>query len=151
TFGLPALIAVSVERSDDKVALTFEAPLNFDLSDVQSALPPMVSAVEAQTRADNALVQFNFVGKVDVRTFREDNNYFVDVQPLRQRAETETDQAAEVAALAARLADKKKAAPEKTAPAEKAATAEQVAQPEKPAPAKPASSGAPSVVPIPVA
>ena len=46
TFGLPALIAVSVERNDDKMTMTFEAPLRFDLADVQAALPPMISAVE---------------------------------------------------------------------------------------------------------
>ena len=44
TFGLPALIAVSTERNDDKMTMTFEAPLRFDLADVQAALPPMIAA-----------------------------------------------------------------------------------------------------------
>src|SRR5882724_1004789 len=101
TFGLPALIAVSIDRGDDKMTMTFEAPLRFDLGDVLAALPPMIAAVDAQSRVDTALVQFDFVGKVDVRTFREDNNYIVDVQPLRPRPETETNQSAEVAGLAA--------------------------------------------------
>jgi hypothetical protein len=83
TFGLPALIAVSVERNDDKMTMTFEAPLRFDLADVQAALPPTVAAVDSQSRGDSASVQFDFVGKVDIRTFREDNNYVVDVQPIR--------------------------------------------------------------------
>ena len=43
---LPALIAVSVERNDDKMTMTFEAPLRFDLADVQAALPPTVAAVD---------------------------------------------------------------------------------------------------------
>ena len=50
TFALPALIAVSIDRSDDKMTMTFEAPLRFDLADVQAALPPMVAAIEAQPR-----------------------------------------------------------------------------------------------------
>ena len=107
TFGLPALIAVSVERNDDKMTMTFEAPLRFDLADVQAALPPMISAVESQARSDAASVQFEFIGKVDVRTFREDNNYILDVQAIRPHAEGETDPAKELAALAAGMAEKR--------------------------------------------
>ena len=67
----------------DKMTLTFEAPLRFDLADVQATLPPMIAvdrgAVAAQ---ETSLVSFEFIGKVDVRTFREDNNYILDVQPI---------------------------------------------------------------------
>ena len=158
TFGLPALIAVSVDRTDDRMSLTFEAPLKFDLADAQATLPPMISAIEAQSRPDTAVVQFDFVGKVDVRTFREDNSYIVDIQPLRTRSETETDQSAAVAALAARMAEKKPpAAPEKSAapekPVERAAPA--VAPPSKaaaPVPmpvARPAQAPAPVPAPVP--
>ena len=87
TFGLPALIAVSSERNDEnKLMLIFEAPLRFDLADVQAALPPMIGAIEAKSGEETALLNFEFIGTVDVRTFREDNNYIVDVQPLRPRA-----------------------------------------------------------------
>ena len=120
TFGLPALIAVSVERNDDKMTMTFEAPLRFDLADVQAALPPTVAAVDSQSRGDTASVQFDFVGKVDIRTFREDNNYIVDVQPIRPRAEGATDPSAQIAALAA-AAGEKRAAPSASPLAEKAA------------------------------
>jgi hypothetical protein len=106
TFGLPALIAVSIERSDDKMTMTFEAPLRFDLGDVLAALPPVISGVETQARVDNALVQFEFVGKVDIRTFREDNNFMVDIQPSRAR-ETETDHSGDLAAMASALAGKR--------------------------------------------
>ena len=119
TFGLPALIAVSVERNDDKMTMTFEAPLRFDLADVQAALPPTVAAVDSQSRGDSASVQFDFVGKVDIRTFREDNNYVVDVQPIRPR-EGAADPSAQIAALAAAAAEKR-VSPPALPPAEKAA------------------------------
>jgi tetratricopeptide (TPR) repeat protein len=155
TFGLPALIAVSVDRTDDRMTLSFESPLKFDLADAQAALPPMIAAIEAQSRPETAAVQFDFVGKVDVRTFREDNNYIVDVQPVRARTETDTDQAANVAALAARMADKKQPAapvPEKNATAEKPAAPERAAPAERTVAAPPAKAMGPvTPVPLPVA
>lgn len=87
TFALPGLIAVSIDRADDRMTFTFEAPLKFDLADAQATLPPTVAAVEAQGAGDAASVRFDLIGKVDVRTFREDNNYVVDVMPIAQRAE----------------------------------------------------------------
>src|SRR3954470_3202670 len=133
TFGLPALIAVSVDRSDDKMTMTFEAPLRFDLADVQAALPPMVASVDAQPRSDGASVQFDFIGKVDLRTFREDNNFIVDVQPARVR--TESEPANDLASLAARISPKR---PEATAPAQPARAA--ATAPPKPEQAKPAQA-----------
>ena len=152
TFGLPALIAVSVERNDDKMTMTFEAPLRFDLADVQAALPPTVAAVDSQSRGDTASVQFEFVGKVDIRTFREDNSYIVDVQPIRAR-ESATDPSAQIAALAA--AAEKRAAPPVAPPvAEKLPVPPAPARNEAPAPAaapvqiaKPAPAAAPSPKP----
>ena len=150
TFGLPALIAVSVERNDDKMTMTFEAPLRFDLADVQATLPPTVAAVEAQSRGDSASVQFEFVGKVDIRTFREDNNYIVDVQPIRPRAEGGTDPAAQIAAIAGAAEKRPTLVP--LVPAEKAAaspppvppknTEPTSAQPAQPVAASPASKPA---------
>ena len=88
TFALPALIAVSTERADDQMTLTFEAPLRFDLADVQAALPPTVAGDRGAERATTtSSVRFEFIGKVDVRTFREDNNYVVDVLPIAPRGE----------------------------------------------------------------
>src|SRR5262249_37304737 len=82
TFALPGLIGVSTKRTDEQMAFTFEAPIKFDLADVQAALPPMLSGIEAQSGVDTITVRFDLIGKVDVRTFREDNNYFIDVVPM---------------------------------------------------------------------
>jgi tetratricopeptide (TPR) repeat protein len=92
TFALPNLVAVSTNRADDQMTFTFEAPLKFDLADVQAALPPTIAAIEAQSGTDAITMRFEFVGKVDVRTFREDTNYVVDVLPIaRAEAAAEPD------------------------------------------------------------
>ncbi|TMJ04363.1 MAG: tetratricopeptide repeat protein [Alphaproteobacteria bacterium] len=110
TFALPSLIAVSHDRADDRMTFTFEAPLKFDLADAQATLPPTVAAIDARTGADNISVRFDFIGKVDVRTFREDNNYFIDVVPIAPRGETAAEPGkSEPSALAAALNDNRAA------------------------------------------
>jgi hypothetical protein len=76
---LPEQIAVVAERSDKVLTLTFEAPLKFDLGEVLAALPATVSAIEPQTREQSASLRFSFSEKVEVRNFRDDNGYVVDV------------------------------------------------------------------------
>jgi tetratricopeptide (TPR) repeat protein len=147
TFALPGLIAVSTKRSDDQMAFTFDAPIKFDLADVQAALPPALSGIEAQSGADTITVRFDLIGKVDVRTFREDNNYFIDVVPMGGRSEAVEPAKPEVPAPAAAArepppAEKAQASPAKqaeTKPSEPAKAED--AGPEKPA-ALSVSSGA---------
>jgi hypothetical protein len=81
-FELPDLIAIATDRSRDKLALRFEAPLKFDLADALALLPPTVAAIEANSHDDAATVRFALVGIPDIRTFREDNNFIVDIVPL---------------------------------------------------------------------
>ena len=84
TFALPALIAVSTERADDKMTLTFEAPLQLrSRRRAGRAAADRLGGRRASRRGQSASVRFDFIGKVDVRTFREDNNYFVDCRPDR--------------------------------------------------------------------
>ena len=78
-FELPELIAVSSQRAGDKLTLTFDAVVKFDLADVKSALPPTVQAINSAPSNNNTSVTFDFIGKIDIRSFREDNNYVVDV------------------------------------------------------------------------
>ena len=108
TFALPGLIAVSTNRVDDRMTFTFEAPLKFDLADAQATLPPTVAAIDAQAKGDTISVRFDFIGKADVRTFREDNNYFVDVVPIAPGEAT-----AEPAQQPARTAERAPAPPAK--------------------------------------
>src|SRR5205085_3847306 len=129
TFALPGLIAVSTDRADDTMTFTFEAPLKFDLADAQAGLPLTVAAIDARTKDDTAMVRFEFIGKVDVRTFREDNNYFVDVVPIAPRGETSAEpNKSEPSALAAAL-NRDYAAP--VAPPPPPATPEKMQAPPK--------------------
>ena len=85
----PELVPVSTDRAENRLTLTFDAPLRFDLADVQAALPPTIGAIETEPSAEKPAVRFAFIGKVDVRTFREDNNYVVDVQPIARELTVE--------------------------------------------------------------
>ncbi|HVG51549.1 MAG TPA: tetratricopeptide repeat protein [Xanthobacteraceae bacterium] len=78
-FELPELIAVNTERENEKLTLIFGSPLKFDLADAKVMQPQVVESVQVTNADTSAAVLFSFVGNVDVRTFREDNNYVVDV------------------------------------------------------------------------
>ena len=99
-------------------------------------------------------MRFEFIGKVDVRTFREDNNYVIDIVPLGARGEAE---ASKPDAPAPVVAETEKAQPSPQKPAEpkrsEPAKAEN-ASIEKPAtsspsPAAPAASAARMPLPEP--
>ncbi len=87
TFNVPQNTAVSADRDKDKLALTFDSPIKFDLGDAQAALPKAVSALDTETRDATALVNFTLAPRVDVRTFRDDNGYVVDVVSDQARAD----------------------------------------------------------------
>jgi hypothetical protein len=128
-FALPQATAVTTDRAKDKLTVLFDAPLRFDLADAQGALPPSVTAIEARPAADKTAIRFEFSEGPDVRTFREDNNFIVDVLAAEAK-----DAAAELGVLA----NGKPAAP---APAEAPSVPPKVAAeraaPPDPAPAPP--------------
>ena len=78
-FELPEFIAVNADRAKDKLRLVFDGVIRFDLADAKVMQPPMVSAIEAKPGDNSTMVGITFIGKVDVRSFREDNNYVVDI------------------------------------------------------------------------
>jgi hypothetical protein len=81
-FDLPDMTPVSSERSKDRLTLNFATPFRFDLSEVKLALPPAVEAVDASIEGDGSTVKFIFSQPADIRSFREDHNYVVDVAPV---------------------------------------------------------------------
>ena len=104
---------MSADNSREKLTLTFDAMLRFDLADAKATLPPMIESIDSETDHDAVLVRFNFSQRVDVRTFREDNSFVVDVEPTdrktaRQDGSVRSD---ELATLAAELAERANAAP----------------------------------------
>src|SRR5262249_41250453 len=79
-FELPDATPITTEREKDKLTLVFDAPLRFDLAEAQESLPSSVSSIGTAPSDDNNVsVRFAFAGAPDVRTFREDSNFIVDV------------------------------------------------------------------------
>ncbi len=138
-FELPGLVPVATSRVDNKLTLTFDAPLRFDLGDALAVLPPVVLGIEAGPAGDTPTVQFSFLGKIDVRTFREDNNYVVDVQPIVQRVETAPEKPGKPSGLVSGLIETRPAAPA-PAPAATPPPAPAASPPATTPPAKPAAS-----------
>ena len=110
-FAIPANTSVSNDRVKERLTLTFDAPIKFDLADVVASLPRAIGGIDTELRDDSALVRFNFLAKVDVRTFRDDGSYVLDVVG----ADNKPDEAG--AAPAAPAMPQQSAAPETTAPA----------------------------------
>jgi hypothetical protein len=81
-FELPELTPVSSERAKDKLTLTFAGHLRFDLSDAKLSLPKAVDAIDAENDGSKSNVTISFAQPADVRAFREDANYVVDVTPV---------------------------------------------------------------------
>jgi len=81
-FELPELTGVAAERGKDALTLSFSAALRFDLAEAKLALPKVVDSIEASRDTVTAMVRFSFSQPADVRTFREDSNYVVDVSPI---------------------------------------------------------------------
>jgi tetratricopeptide (TPR) repeat protein len=88
-FDIPKQISVSAHRATNGLTLTFDAPVNFDLSDVLTALPATVGAVKAQISDGAATVRFDLPAKVDVRSFRDENGYAVDIVDPEAKADAD--------------------------------------------------------------
>jgi tetratricopeptide (TPR) repeat protein len=124
-FDLPNLISVSADNSRDRLTLIFDAMLRFDLADAIATLPAEITSISNEVDNETVVVRFNFKTRVDVRTFREDNSFVVDVEaerkPPRQEGTIRSD---ELSPMAVELTERpdgspaKEAAP-KSAPARK--------------------------------
>jgi tetratricopeptide (TPR) repeat protein len=78
-FAVPASTAVSADRTKERLTLTFDAPIKFDLADAQSALPRAIGGIDSELRDDSAQVRFSLLAKIDVRSFRDDGGYVLDI------------------------------------------------------------------------
>jgi hypothetical protein len=102
-FDFPELVAVSADNSRDRLTLTFDGAYKFDLADAVAVLPQTISSIDSELERETATVRFNFASRVDVRTFREENSYVLDVSSPDAKAEA-ASRSDELAALAAELA-----------------------------------------------
>jgi tetratricopeptide (TPR) repeat protein len=144
-FELPEVIAVSADRGTNDITLKFAARLKFDFGDVKARLPSTVKAVEAFDQAGSVAVRFALNGKADIRTFREDKNYVLDVGSSDAKEAVAPVRADDVSQLISEVA--KKAGPLAGAepPQTIAAAAPLSAKPEQ------ASSQPPAAAPVPEA
>jgi tetratricopeptide (TPR) repeat protein len=78
-FELPDRTNVAADRAKERLTLTFDTPIAFDLADALAALPPAIAAINAETEDASSLVRFTFQAKIDVRTFRDGKSYVVDI------------------------------------------------------------------------
>jgi tetratricopeptide (TPR) repeat protein len=107
-FDLPEFINVSADRAKEKLTLFFGAPLEFDLAAAKAAMPPLLASIETEGDGESTSVQFVFDGPVDLRTFREDNTYVMDVViPEGQKGSAQSGKPADVAEFIARQASKR--------------------------------------------
>ena len=78
-FDIPEQTSVSADRAKERLTLSFDTPLAFDLTDAEADLPPVVASINAETEQDLSLVRFSFMAPVDLRTFRDGKSYVVDI------------------------------------------------------------------------
>ncbi|HET7678988.1 MAG TPA: tetratricopeptide repeat protein [Xanthobacteraceae bacterium] len=79
SFDLPRSVAVANDRVKNEIKLTFDAPLKFDLADAQAEQPASLESIETEANSDSISLRFILAAKVDVRTFREEGSYVVDI------------------------------------------------------------------------
>ena len=78
-FELPDGVGVSSALGDQTLSLKFNAVLTFDLADAKVAAPPNISAIAQRSEGAGTAVDLALIGDVDVKSFREDKTYVVDV------------------------------------------------------------------------
>ena len=137
-FAIPANTSVSSDRVKERLTLTFDAPIKFDLADVVAALPRAIGGIDTELRDDTALVRFSFLAKVDVRTFRDDGSYVLDIVGADNKPDEQS---------AAPAAPQQSAAPETTAPATVPPAAANDAVAPSAEAAAPAATEKPDIVP----
>ncbi|MPZ39188.1 MAG: tetratricopeptide repeat protein [Rhizobiales bacterium] len=107
-FDLPELIGVSADNTRERLTLTFDATLRFDLADAKATLPPVIESIESEGDQNVVVVRFNFAKRVDVRTFREDNSFVVNVEGMERRSSRQNGavRSDELSSMAAELAER---------------------------------------------
>ncbi|MDP3690754.1 tetratricopeptide repeat protein [Bradyrhizobium sp.] len=78
-FEMPDGVSVSSVLNDQRLSLLFNAALSFDLADAKLALPPNIASIGQKIESETSLVEVVLIGDVDVRSFREEKNYIIDV------------------------------------------------------------------------
>ncbi|WP_375775603.1 tetratricopeptide repeat protein [Bradyrhizobium sp. ma5] len=78
-FEVPDGVSVSSVLNEQKLTLSFNSVLAFDLADAKVAAPPNVASISSRADTDTSAVDVTLIGDVDVHSFRDEKNYIVDV------------------------------------------------------------------------
>jgi tetratricopeptide (TPR) repeat protein len=140
-FEMPDGVGASSVLNEQKLTLSFNAPLTFDMADAKIAAPPNIASINQRVEGDTTLVDISLIGDVDVHPFREDRNYIIDVafqQTEKAKGQTLPAEAsrppadkakAHAAADASHVAEKPVRGPVKESIKEPAARVEEITPP----------------------
>jgi tetratricopeptide (TPR) repeat protein len=78
-FETPDGVGVSSVLNDQKLTLLFNAVLSFDLADAKVAAPSNIASINQKIEGESSTVEVALIGDVDVRSFREEKDYIIDV------------------------------------------------------------------------
>jgi tetratricopeptide (TPR) repeat protein len=78
-FDLVEIVPVTMTREGERVVLTFDAPLRFDATDVRADLPRGLRAIDVAASGEQAVVTLFVAPRTDLRSFREDEDFVVDL------------------------------------------------------------------------
>src|SRR5258706_2290907 len=150
-FETPEGVGVSSVLNDQKLTLLFNAALSFDLADAKVAAPSNIASINQKIEGESSAVEVALIGDVDVRSFRDEKNYIIDVAFQQGEKPSAFQQGEKHSALPSPAPDASHAAapaaPASGAPAatEPAATAPGAS--EKPADAPPAPQQSGEITP----
>jgi tetratricopeptide (TPR) repeat protein len=143
-FELPEGVTGQAGLNARRLTVSFDTPLNFDLADARIVSPPSIGAMSQRVDTKGSAVEMVLVGDAELRAFREDNAYIVDLvssasdalnnvekiaaqsSPVAKRADEVRVPAGDVAAAASKAVA---AAIKGNPPATKAAVSVPVAEP----------------------
>ncbi|QCI62991.1 tetratricopeptide repeat protein [Phreatobacter stygius] len=83
---LPEPVGVALDRAGDRLSLKVGKPFTSDLRQTREGLPHFVSDIEATTNNDELVIRMTVSPDADVRAFREEGTYVVDVSMRDPRA-----------------------------------------------------------------
>lgn len=149
-FALPEAMPVRHKAEGDKVAVTFGAPVPFDVLAARAALPEGFSGLTAEQGENETTIRLRVPAGLDANGFREDDTYVLDLtrpagsvpegKMVRIPAPAPQPAPSEAAAPAPRQAEAPAPAPSKPEPAPVQARAP---EPAPPKPAEPKAAEAP--------
>ena len=155
-FETPEGVGVSSVLNDQKLTLLFNAALSFDLADAKVAAPSNIASINQKIEGESSAVEVALIGDVDVRSFRDEKNYIIDVAFQQGEKPSAFQQGEKHSALPSPAPDAAHApasaapappAPVSDAPASTAPAATVPGASEKPAEAPPASQQSGEIVP----